>query len=64
MTLINRAALLLCLAVMAMAAPVRGQPIGDGEACLEGCGWAILDEAYCRRALFNKGLGAVARAAL
>ena len=64
MILINRAALLLCLAVMAMAAPVRGQPIGDGEACLEGSGWAILDEAYCRRALFNKGLGAVARAAL
>lgn len=72
MTLMNHAARLLCLGVLAMAAPVHGQPMNDGEACLEGSGRAVLDEAYCRRALSKnlsgnlsgRGLAAVERAAL
>ena len=38
--------------------------MSDSEACLEGGGAAILDEAYCRRALSQSDLATVERAAL
>jgi len=38
--------------------------MNDGEACLEGSGQAVLDEAYCRRALLQQGRSRIERAAL
>mgnify|MGYP001500478483 CR=1 FL=1 len=62
---LNRYCVLLIFVSFLMAAPgARGQPMNDGEACLEGNGQSLLDEAYCRRALSRPGLAAAERAAL
>jgi tetratricopeptide (TPR) repeat protein len=58
-------AVALAIALLAALGPAaRGQPVNDGEACLQGSGQAVLDEAFCRRALSRQGRDRVERAAL
>ncbi len=44
--------------------PAHGQPMSDGEACLEGSGRAQMDEAICRRALSRSDIPGIERSAL
>ncbi|MBT4489275.1 MAG: tetratricopeptide repeat protein, partial [Rhodospirillaceae bacterium] len=64
MTLKTRFAVVAFVVSMALGPAANGQPMNDGEACLEGSGKAVVDEAYCRRALSRRGLADVERAAL
>lgn len=57
-------ALVIVHGLTLMCGTAQAQPMSDGEACLEGSGAAVLDEAYCRRALSQSDLAAVERAAL